>query len=605
MSDNKQFYLAWDEVDWTKVHHRVRRLQHRIFKAKLSGEKFKMHGLQKRLLRSEDAKYLAVYQVTTLNNGRNTPGVGDQKSLTKSQKIALIKSLRIDGKAQFVKRRWIPKPGRQERWPLGIPTLRDRAKQALAKMALEPEWEAIFESNSYGFRPARQAQDAIEAIFLNLRQGKPKWVYEADIRKCFDRINHQALLQKLDTFPLLETQIENWLKAGIFDGYTHTEKLLTFPTIGTPQGGVISPLLANIALHGLENYLLDYVADLVMKPRKTANRGRVAKRRALGFIRYADDFVIIHENKQILEGCIQQTEQWLNRMGLELNTEKSTLRTGEQGFTFLGFQILQVYKNGKIKTKIIPSKENQRRLLESIRTILQNNRSTSSYELIRKLRPIIIGWGNYFKYCECGLIYKQLTHRIFLKLRAWVNRRDPRAGRQKLKEKYFPRGKTWKFNDKTHRDNWILYGHTRDVKGTFKENFLPHLVWIASEKYTKVKDTKSPYDGDDAYWTTRTTQYTAFSTRERKLLKRQKGQCGICTVKFKTTDLREVDHIIPRHRGGRDQYSNLKLVHKHCHLQKTQRELKEGVNQNNLQEPDEGKLSRPDLKTRKNVNVQP
>lgn len=207
----------------------------------------------------------------------------------------MANNLEINGKSNNIKRIWIPKPGKVEKRPLGIPTIQDRAKQALCHMAFEPEWESKFEPNSYGFRPGRRPHDAIESIFLNLKQKKNKFVYDADIRKCFDQINHEALLIKMDTFPLMEQQIKSWLTAGILDELSNEPKT-SIPSKGTPQGGIISPLLCNIALNGLEEHLLNYVSNLKIKPNPNTVRGKRAKIQALGFIRYADDFVIIHEN---------------------------------------------------------------------------------------------------------------------------------------------------------------------------------------------------------------------------------------------------------------------------------------------------------------------
>lgn len=497
-------YFAWDAINWTLVQSRVRRVQIRIYKARCSDEIRKMHWLQDHLVNSIDAKLLAVQKVTTRNRGRNTAQVDKVNSLTDKQKIALAQKLKLDGKAHTIKKVWRPKPGRVEKTPLGIPIIKDRAKQALVKLALEPEWEAIFESNSYGFRPARRAHDAIEAIFLCLRQNNPKWIFETEIRKCFDRIKHQTLLKKLNTYPEMEKQIESWLKAGILEEYANTKKNLILPTIGTPQGGVISPLLANISLHGLENHLKNYVQNLKIKPRDCSNKGKDAKKKALTLVRFIDDFVIIHENQQILQLCILEAEKWLAEMGLELNSKQSVVRDGRLGFYFLGFQIIQVIKHNKYKVKIVPSKKNQKLLLFKIKEIIQYNKAISSYQLIKKLRPLILGWGNYFKFYECKAIYHSLSHRILLKIRAWVFRRDTRSGRKSIKEKYFPSNKTWQFGNKIHKDNWILYGKYKDKKNQIRENFLPHLMWIASEKYVKIKANNSYYEGDDLYWVKRT-----------------------------------------------------------------------------------------------------
>jgi len=476
--------LAWQDIRWALVRRRVLRVQQRIYKASLDGNTEKVHFLQKKLIHSLDAKLLAVQQVTTLNKGRKTPGVDKVRISSNEQKIKLANSLKLDGTAKAIRRVWIPKPGKTEKRPLGIPTIKDRAKQALAKFALEPQWEAVFEPNSYGFRPARRAQDAIEAIFLNMHHGKPKWVYDADIRKCFDKIDHEALLEKLDTFPVMRTQVKAWLKADIMEGYANSPKEIAPSTEGTPQGGIISPLLANIALHGLENHLKEFVGNLPGLPYPGAARGKDRKRVALGVVRYADDFVLIHVNKTILDACIEKTKKWLTSIGLEISEEKSAVRLGTEGFLFLGFQVIQVNKNGNFKVKIHPSKASRAKILLKIRNVIQLNKSTSAYKLIKNLRPIIIGWANYFKFSECKTDFSSLSSMIFKKLRAWVFRRDTRNGRLKVKERYFPSGKTYIFQGRSYRDNWILNGKGKTKRG-IEEVFLPQMTWVASEKKKK------------------------------------------------------------------------------------------------------------------------
>ena len=387
---------TWDTVPWSKVNKYVSRLQYRIYKASRERNVKAMLKLQDCLLGSRAARLLAVQIVTTRNKGKKTAGI-DRKVIQKpSEKYSLAMRLKLDGKATPIRRVWIPKPDKAEKRPLGIPTIEDRAKQALAKLALEPQWEATFEPNSYGFRPGRSCHDAIEAIFLALHHNTPKWIYDADIRKCFDKINHDALLNKLDTFPLMRIQIRAWLKAGMMEDYANEPKnqeVIPQATLeGTPQGGIISPLLANIALHGLEDHLKKHVETLD-KPHPGANRGTAPKRTALSVIRHADDFVLIHRNKDILDSCIKETKLWLQQVGLVISEEKSQLRDGREGFLFLGFQIIQVRKVtvDRYKTKITPSKQKCISFLKNIREVIQKNKSSSAYELIR----VLIATRNY------------------------------------------------------------------------------------------------------------------------------------------------------------------------------------------------------------------
>jgi RNA-directed DNA polymerase len=573
MSNVKTYNIAWGDVEWTKVNSRVRRIQHRIYNSSLKNDMKRVYWLQKFLINTWDAKLLSVRQVTVLNKGKLTPGIDKGIVTTGEQRIKLASELSLDGISAPIRRVWIPKPGKIEKRPLGIPTIRDRAKQALAKLALEPQWEALFEPNSYGFRPGRGCHDAIESIFLDLHHNRPKWVYDADIKKCFDRINHQSLLEKLNTFPQMKVQINAWLKAGVMEGYANTPKDKMEPSLmGTPQGGVISPLLANIALHGLEFHLKSFVAKLPLTPNNTADRGKRVKEKALGFVRYADDFLVIHENKIILDLCVEETKRWLMQIGLEISEEKSAVRDVRMGFNFLGFQIIMVRKIQRMryKVKITPSRLSKKRFLQKIRDIIQKNKAVSSYSFICMLRPIIIGWANYYKYCECKSTFHTLTNMIFQKIRAWVFRRDTRNGRFIVKERYFPSGKTYTFYGRKHQDNWVLCGRKKFKGGIIKENYLPHIVWVPSMKHVKIKGSESPFSCSH-YWALRSVKHSPYPLRVRELLTRQHNRCPICKRQFNILDSTtwEVDHILPRFAGGKDQYCNLQLLHKECHEKKT------------------------------------
>lgn len=287
---NQPPMYKWQDIPWRDVERKVFKLQRRIYQASRQGKQPAVRRLQKLLLSSWYARCLAVRKVTQDNRGKRTPGVDGKLVISPTQRMRLASTLKLTAKAQPVRRVWIDKPGTDEKRPLGIPTIENRAQQALAKLTLEPEWEAKFEPNSFGFRPARCAHDAIEAIHNSIKY-TPKYVLDADIAKCFDRIEHRALLAKLNTFAKLRRAIKAWLTAGVMDG----ENL--FPVkAGTPQGGVISPLLANIALHGLE----------------TAIRGAFPKHPYINgvqkghyqprVIRYADDFVVRIQNWQSSSG---------------------------------------------------------------------------------------------------------------------------------------------------------------------------------------------------------------------------------------------------------------------------------------------------------------
>jgi RNA-directed DNA polymerase len=565
--------LKWNSVEWPLVEQRVFRYQQRIYRASQNGNQNLVNYLQSRVLNSIDSKLLAVRQVTTENKGRKTPGVDNKLYNTPQDKIKLVENLKLDGKTNLIKRVEIPKPGTDQTRPLGIPTIEDRAKQALCRLALEPEWEARFESDSYGFRPGRNCHDAIEAAFgaLSNKRKTPeyrKMVLKVDIEKCFDRINHKLLMSKLDSHPIIKTQIYAWLKAGILTGSSFQKvdvESIVQNEMGTPQGGIISPLLANIALHGLINRLEEWIITIPAKNNRTA-----AKRASLTVIRYADDILVIHKDKSVIEQSKIEVEKWLwEHCNLKLNQEKTKILDSSQGLDFLGFSLVTIQRNGIDRMKIYPSRESQKRVLLKIREIIQRNKAASSYQLISKLRPIIIGWGNYFKYSECKDIFSKLSHYIFQKLRAWAFRIDKRHGRKLVKEKYFPSGKTYYFDGNKYQNNWILYGKEKDKNGILKESFLPQLSWIQSKKWVKVKGSKSPFDGDHIYWAVRMANYRRLPTRVTKLLKRQNGICSYCQTRFSFNSVMEVDHITPKALGGKDIYANLQVIHKHCHIQKT------------------------------------
>ncbi len=393
----------WELLDWATIERQVFKLQKRIYQASQRDDVKAVHKFQRLRLHSWSAKCLAVRRVTQDNQGKKTAGIDGVKSLYPKQRMHLVNTLKLEPKAQPVRRVWIPKPGTQEKRGLGMPVMYDRALQALVKLALEPEWEAKFEPNSDGFRPGRSCHDAIEAIFKCISQ-KDKDVLDADRAKCFDRINHQALLEKLTTSPTIRQIIKSWLKAGVMEDETF------FPTEeGTPQGGVISPLLANIALHGLETAIREAIPSSVQIDGKRVDNWKP------NVIRYAADFLILHRERTVREQCKELTNAWLEGMGLELKPSKTRIThplqecEGNIGFDFLAFHVRQYpvgkTQTGKVrnrfvslplgfKTIIKPSKEAVHRHLLSIKEEIHKHLSPKQEQLIGALNRIIRGWGN-------------------------------------------------------------------------------------------------------------------------------------------------------------------------------------------------------------------
>jgi len=560
MSKTRQkLMVEWNGIPWKLVQRKVFKLQKRIYRAASKGNDVIAKGLQKLLLKSYYAKLLAVRQVTQLNRGKKTAGVDGIKSLTPVQRLSLASRLSLTNKAKAVRRVWIPKPGRDEKRPLGIPTVEDRARQALVKMALEPYWESQFEETSYGFRPGRSTHDAVARIYLVINK-KPNYVLDADISKCFDKINHIYLLKKLQCPAKIRHQVKTWLKAGIMDGGAFEK-----PEAGTPQGGVISPLLANIALDGM---IRDVESQFPMY--YYSKKGLYTP--PVRIIRYADDFVVLHPELEVIHKAKAAIEAWLKPIGLELKPEKTRichtlnqLVTGSEltvapGFDFLGFNIRQYpvgkHKSGKnpqgkllgCKTLIKPSKKAIKAHHVALKAVIKTHKTAPQAGLIRHLNPMIKGWANYYSGVAAKETFSSEDMVLWQMLRAWSVRRRGKKQKAQAIRKYYRKGRhgTWTF---ATADGLTLWKHA-DVK---------------IKRHTLVKPDKSPYDSDWVYWSTRRGQDIEAPTRVAKLLKKQKGKCPYCGQYFTSSDLLEVDHIIPRSQGGKDEYKNLQLLHAHCH----------------------------------------
>jgi RNA-directed DNA polymerase len=567
---------SWNTINWAKVQRKVFKLQKQIFQAIESGNKVKAHKLQKLLSKSYYAKLLAVRKVTQDNTGKRTAGVDGVKIQTPQQRLKLASNLNIEGyKAKPLRRIWIPKPGKDEERPLGIPTIRDRAMQCLIKLTLEPYWEAKFEPNSYGFRPGRSAHDAIEAIF-NYTSKKKKYILDADIAKCFDKIDHQYLLDKMEC-PHFRPIIKQWLKAGVLDKGTFEET-----ENGTPQGGVISPLLANIALHGLETFVKDWLVNekkyripmtrkgITVERKKSGSLSKNKTKDTISIIRYADDFVVLHENLEVITEAKTAIDKWLTKIGLQIKPSKTRIchsleditidgKIQKAGFNFLGFNIKQ-YPVGKhhssrdtwgrlldFKLIISPAKEKIKAHKERIKETILSHKKAPQVTLIGKLNPIIRGWANYYSPMCSAKTYELIDQYIWDLLKKWVYSRH-KCKYIKAFRRYFQTGSKGKWTFQTSQGIELFY-HTN----------------VHIKRHIKVKGNASPYDGNWTYWSKRTGTYPGIPTGKAKLLKRQKGKCNLCGQHFTPEDLIETDHIIPKSKGGKDIYKNLQALHRHCH----------------------------------------
>jgi RNA-directed DNA polymerase len=550
MSHDAHHRYEWNTLPWRKLEVKVFKLQRRIYQATTRGETKKAHRLQRLLATSWSAKSLAVRRVTQENKGKKTAGVDGKSHLTPPQRLKLISIMDLHAPAKPVRRVWIPKPGTPEKRPLGIPVMHDRGTQALAKLALEPEWEAQFEPNSFGFRPGRSCQDAIRHIYnvINLR---PSYVLDADIASCFDKIDQAALLEKMATSPFFARPIKEWLKAGVVD---HA----IFKPIheGTPQGGVISPLLANIALHGMEE-----VARRAGGPEFPCFNGKQIHQRTT-CIRYADDFVILHRTWEGIQRCKDAIQEWLKGMGLELKDAKTRFAHtfeakeechGNVGFDFLGFTIRQ-YPVGKYVSRkqyvtiIKPSKKSIERHYAALAAIIERRRAATIDEVIRTLNPTIIGWGNYVKTQVSKKAFQRLDDLLWHKMYQWAKRKHNTKTAAWILEKYFKSEGTRKHHKimgKTHILSW--HDNTR------------------IKRHIPLRVAASPYDGNWSYWGTRKGAYIGLDTTRGKLLKHQGGRCGYCRLFFTVEDKTEIHHEDGNHKNHR--FSNLKLLHLICHDQ--------------------------------------
>jgi len=448
--------LTWSIIDWPRVRHEVRRLQMRIAKATQARQHRKAQALQWVLTHSRSAKLLAVHRVTT-NRGAKTPGVDKVIWRSEKQKLHAAFNLKRHGyKPQPLRRHYIPKPNGKLR-PLSIPTMHDRAMQALYALALAPIAESLADRNSYGFREGRRCADALEQCFtiLSRKQSAP-WVLEGDIRACFDAIDHQWLLQNV---PMDKQLLQAWLKAGYW------EKDQLFPTTaGTPQGGLISPLLSNLALDGLEQ----------------AVKAVAQQSDKVHFVRYADDFVVTSANEQLLEQQVKPAvTAFLQKRGLELSEQKTVLTHIQTGFDFLGHTLR---KYGE-KLLITPAKRKVQILREKISRLIHSALGLTPEALLRQLNPLLRGWANYYRNQASKQTFGKLDYYICCQLWRWATRRHPKKPAAWKLRKYFSAAR---------QHGTFSVPITRGDQSRVLK--LYSLASTQIERHLKVRGTANPYD---------------------------------------------------------------------------------------------------------------
>jgi RNA-directed DNA polymerase len=531
--------VDWHSIKWNKANQNVRRLQARIVKATQEKRRGKVKALQRLLTHSFSGRALAVRRVTE-NQGKQTPGVDHQIWNTPEKKSQAIDGLKQHGyKPLPLRRVYIPKSNDRLR-PLSIPVMADRAMQALYLQALDPIAETIADPNSYGFRKDRSTADAIGQCFIVLgRKRSAQWVLKCDIKSCFDKIDHQWLLENI---PMDKVILGKWLKAGFID------QNVFYPTeTGAPQGGICSPVLMNLTLNGLERMLREKY------PAKDQSE-------QVYMIRFADDLIVTGRSKELLETEIKPLiEEFLRPRGLELSPEKTVITHIEEGFDFLG-QNVRKY-NGKLLIK--PSKKNVKAFLDKVREVITTHKQAKVGDLIMELNPIIRGWANYHQHVVSKRTFETVDHLINRCLWGWATRRHPNKPRKWIRNKYFT----------TRKGNrWVFSGTVEGKEGTTRKVYLLNAASVPIKRHVKVKGEANPYDSTwEAYFEHRLDVKMEANLKGRRLLlflwKQQQGICPVCQEKITEITGWHSHHIIRRVDGGKNSAENLVLLHPNCHRQ--------------------------------------